>query len=156
MATYPFQASSQDDKSLTDRLDAGRGWATTTPSPPEEGSILRQRVSEGMEAIQNRAGNMLSGSNKSKSMYSPWSMRWRSFAGTAGGVVGGVAGAGTVRIITAVSASAGTCSVTAGIAGTCGAWMVASTGSGGRSWRWRRVPALDGREILSSSMRSTA
>ena len=152
MATYPFQASSQDDKSLTDRLDAGRGWATTTPSPPEEGSVLRRRVSEGVEAVQNRAGNMLSGSSKSKSMYSPRSMRWRSFAGTAGGVVGGVAGAGIVRVITAVSASAGICSAMAGIAGSCRGWTVASTGGGGR----RGVPALEGREMLSSSTRSTA
>ena len=79
-------------------------------------------------------------------------MRWRSFAGTAGGMVGSVAGAGIVHVITVVSASAGICSVTVGIAGSCGAWTVASTGSGG----WRGVPAPDGREILSSSTRSMA
>ena len=152
---YPFQASSQNDKLLTDRLDAGRGWATTTPSPPEEGSILRRRVSEGVEAVKKRTGNMLLGSSKSKSMYSPRSMRWRSFAGTAGGVVGGVVGTGIIRVIMAVSVSTGISSITAGIAGSCRAWTVASTRSGGQSRGWRGVPALDGREILSSSMRST-
>ena len=74
--------------------------------------------------------------------------------------MGSVAGAGIVRVITAVSASAGICSAMAGIAGSCGAWTVASTGSGGRSGGrsggWRGVPALDGREMLSSSTRSTA
>ena len=75
---------------------------------------------------------------------------------TAGGVVGGVAGAGIVRVITAVSASAGICSAMAGITGSCRGWTVASTGGGGRRGGWRRVPALEGREMLSSSTRSTA
>ena len=53
VATYPFQASSQNNKSLTVHLDAGRGWATTTPLPPEEDSVLRQRFGKGVEAVQN-------------------------------------------------------------------------------------------------------
>ena len=105
MAAYVFQASSHDERLLTDRLGVERGWATTTPSPPsppEECSVERRSVRPGVEVVQNRAGNMHSGRSVSKSTYSPRNMRWRSLAGTAGGVVGGMEGAGVVPTMTAL------------------------------------------------------
>ena len=103
VAAYPFQASSHDERLLTDRLGVERGWATTTPSPPslpEEGSVVRRSVRPGVEVVQKRAGNMLLGSSASKLTYSTRNMHWRSLAGTVGGVVGGMEGAGVVPTMT--------------------------------------------------------
>ena len=63
-----------------------------SPQSPEEGSVVWRSVRPGVEVVLKRAGNMLSGSSASKLTSSPRNMCWRSLAGTAGGVTGGMEG----------------------------------------------------------------
>ncbi len=72
MAMNTFQASSQDERSLTVRLRRGRGCATITLDGSEVVLVseLRRSVNADEEGV-SRAGNMLSGRRRSKSKYSP-------------------------------------------------------------------------------------
>ena len=126
---YKFQASIHEAKSRIVRLVAGFCCAITTSPSAEVGSLERRNVKEGEGLRPCRAGYNDSGSNESKSMYSPRRIFCFTFSGSGGccGVGGEVAEAEV----------------------DCAAGCDWSGGGGGGGWGWA---CGDGSEMLSAAV----